>query len=160
MENKIKVFNQFNPPVGDACPVGDGKIPVFDYVKDEKSGEVVYKEVGKTNLYELIQAAKDGTDIHYIAERMAKGDTSLLNAKKGYFVDTSELPKDVFELEEMSKTIRATYNSDSILQGLYPTYEEYEKAFMNGQVFNAYLEAAKKSTEVKVEENNNEIKSE
>lgn len=158
MEKQIKVFNQFNPPIGKANPVGDGKVPVFDYVTDDKTGDVIYKEVGKTNLYELIQSAKDGTDIHYIAERMSKGDNSLANARKGYFVDTSSLPKDVFELEEMSKTIRATYNSDGILQGLYPTYEEYEKAFMNGQVFNAYLEAANKEKKVEVKENEVESK--
>jgi len=160
MEKVIKVFNQFNPPVGEPNPVGDGTVPVFDYVKDEKTGEVIYKEIGRTNMYELIQAAKDGTDIHYIAERMAAGDNSLANAKKGYFLNTAELPKDVFELEEMSKTIRATYNADAILQSIYPSYADYEKAFMSGEVFDAYLKAAAPKQEKKEEVKTDEVKSE
>lgn len=138
---EVKVFNQFNPPVGLPNPVGDGTVPVFDYVEDKETGEVVYKEVGKSNLYELIQASKESTDINYIVERMSKGDNSLLNMRKGIFADVSELPKDVFELGEMSKTIKDVYEKDSILKSIYGSYEEYEKAFIEGKVFDAYQEA-------------------
>ena len=149
---EVKVFNQFNPPVGEPNPTGDGKVPVYDFVEDKETGEVVYKEVGKSNLYELIQASKESTDINYIVDRMAKGDNSLLNVRKGIFADVSEMPKDVFELGEMSKTIKSVYEGDSILKSLYKSYEEYEKAFMEGKVFDAYLNAAQAIEKAKEKE--------
>ena len=105
----IKVFNEFNPPVGEPNPVGNGLIDVYDYVVDEDTGEVVYKVVGKSNLYELIQTSKDSTDIHYIVDRVNKGDNSLLEARRGIYADVTEMPQDVFELESMSNNIRHTF---------------------------------------------------
>ena len=159
----IKVFNEFNLPPAEANPVGDGLIDVYDYVVDEETGEVIYKVVGKSNLYELIQASKDSTDIHYIVDRVNKCDTSLLEAKRGIYCDTTEMPKDVFELEGMANTIRKTYESDAILKALYPSYEDYEKAFMNGKVFDAYIKAAQeinKSANAPKEEVKDEAKPE
>lgn len=143
----VKIFNEFNLPEAKPAPVGDGFVDVYDYVneEDKATGEVkvVYKVVGKSNLYELIQASKDSTDIHYIVDRVSKGDTSLLNAKQGIFCDTSEMPKDVFELEGMSNQIRKVYEGDLILKNLYKSYEDYEKAFLKGEVFDAYISACK-----------------
>ena len=144
---KIKVFNQFNPPIGEPNPVGDGLVPVYDYVEDKDTGEIVYKEIAKSNLYELIQRSKNGTDIHYIVDRMSKGDNSLLNVRQGIFADVSEMPKDVFELGEMSKTIKAVYEQDKLLQSMYKDFETYQDAFIKGEVFDAYVNAAKAAEE-------------
>ena len=159
----IKIFNEFNPPVAEGNPVGDGLIDVYDYVVNKDTGEVEYKVVGKSNLYELIQTSKDSTDIHYIVDRVSKGDKTLLEARRGIYADVTEMPKDVFELESMSNNIRNVYQNDAILKSLYPTYEDYEKAFMNGKVFDAYIQAVQKinTTNKPVEEvKENETQSE
>lgn len=165
---KIKLFNEFNLPEAKDNPVGDGFVDVYDYVNevDDESGEVnvVWKKTGRSNLYELIQTSKDSTDIHYIVDRVAKGDRSLLEARQGIFADVTEMPKDVFELEGMANNIRSVYENDAILKNLYKSYEDYEKAFMHGEVFDAYIQAVQKinaaNTAANSEVKEDEVKSE
>lgn len=155
MENKIKVFNQFDNPVGEPAPVGDGLEPVMDYVKDEETGEVVYKEVGKTNLYDIIQAAKEGTDIHFIINKVNRGEMVLPDGANALYCDTTALPKDIHEASDMAKVVTDIYSKDPILQLLYPNADEYQKAFINGEVMEAYL---KKVDEIKAQSIKEEAK--
>lgn len=141
---KIKIYNQLENREGDFNPTGNGIEPVFDYVKDEETGEVVYKEVGKTNLYDIIQASKDGTDIHLIIDKLNKGLINMPSIDDGLFCDTTALPRDIHEAGDMVKSINAIYEKDPILKELYPTLEEYEKAFVSGKVLEEYTVLANK----------------
>lgn len=154
METKIKIFNQLENREGDPNPTGDGFETVYDYVKDEETGEVVFKEVGKTNLYDIIQASKDGTDIHVIIDKLNKGQINLPSYEAGLFCDTTALPRDVHEAGDMVKSINAIYEKDPILKELYPTIEAYEKAFVSGKVLEEYTALVnKKIASVEVEAN-------
>ena len=87
--------------------------PEYKITVDEK-GETVLKEVGKTNVYEKIQAQVEETKIENILKRfMETGDASLLNkTQQNLFIDTTQLPQTTMELHQIAM------EADNMFKGL------------------------------------------
>lgn len=56
-------------------------------------GQVVLKEDGTENLYDLIQSFAESTDIHAILRRFENGEVDVLEKVQGFYGDLTDMPK-------------------------------------------------------------------
>lgn len=56
-------------------------------------GSIELVESGKDDIQEMIQSFKSQTDMSYILQRMAVGDTSVLNQRTPMYGDFTQMPK-------------------------------------------------------------------
>ena len=75
-----------------------------------ESGEVVLTESGKESISQKINAEKEFTDISYIRQRLAMGDTSVLRTDVSYG-DYRDLPKDMREGLELLINAEKTFDT-------------------------------------------------
>lgn len=103
---------------------------VDTYVLDEDTGKLVF--AGKENIYEDIQSFKDSTDIGIILKQMEVGDDSRLHARKGTYLDVTNIPKNASELHKSSIYARASYNNlPKELRDKFGSFDEFIDADSN-----------------------------
>lgn len=56
------------------------------------SGEIKLVESGKDDIKQKINSFRDSTDMSFILQRLAVGDTSVLNQRPGMFGDFTQMP--------------------------------------------------------------------
>ncbi len=56
-------------------------------------GQVVLREDGTENLYDLIQSFAESTDIHAIMRRFENGEVDVLEKVQGFYGDVTDMPK-------------------------------------------------------------------
>lgn len=90
----------------------------------DKNGKSYLMEVGKTNVYEKIQASLEETKTYNILEKFAQtGDAAILQRRECIFGDFTNIPKTPLEFQEMimkaaaafeslDKDVRAAFNND------------------------------------------------
>lgn len=66
--------------------------------KYDENGSLDLVEVGKENIYDLIQSHADSVDIHVILKRFEAGEYDVLNKLQGIYADVTDLPKNYAEL--------------------------------------------------------------
>lgn len=110
-------------PVKKVTTSGEKLEDVTSMRLDENGQEVFYIS-GKTNIYEKIQAEAENAKIeNVIAKVLQTGDTSLLEARKGEFIDLTEMPANIFEAQlkikeaekafmELPVEVRKEYNNN------------------------------------------------
>lgn len=59
----------------------------------EPDGTVLLVESGKEDIQEMINSYRDQTDMTFILQRMAAGDTSVLNQKEPMYGDFTNMPR-------------------------------------------------------------------
>ena len=59
----------------------------------QPDGSIELVESGKDDIQEMIDSYRDQTDMAYILQRMAMGDSSVLNQKEPMYGDFTQLPK-------------------------------------------------------------------
>lgn len=77
-------------------PSGDEYVVEKGWIYED--GELIYKEKGKTNLYEKIQAARDSVDLQAMLARYEAGDDTALQKVQGMYIDTVDMPKNYADL--------------------------------------------------------------
>lgn len=82
-------------------PAGDPIAPVYDYRIDKKTGRKILEKVGETNLYEKIQASLESSKLENIIKRATQGDLSVLEQMNGQYIDISELPTNLIDMQNM-----------------------------------------------------------
>lgn len=80
-------------------PTGNQMDNVYDYIITENLIKGL-KKTGEVNRYEKIQKAADECKIETILAKAAV-DPSILQNRRGMFLDTSEAPKSLAEFENM-----------------------------------------------------------
>lgn len=75
------------------------QIEYSGYYDDE--GNVVLKEIGKTDLYSYIQSFADSVDINILLKKFANGDDSALNQRRNDYIDCTQFPKTYAEALNM-----------------------------------------------------------
>lgn len=75
-----------------------------------ETGEILLTEVGKESISEKINAEKEFTDISYIRQRLAIGDTSVLRTDVNYG-DYRNVPKDMREGLDLLINARRTFDT-------------------------------------------------
>lgn len=83
------------------APLGSETAPVYEYRIDEKTGKRIMVQVGETNLYEKIQASLEGSKLENIIKRATNGDPSVLNQREGQYIDISEMPTNMIDMQNM-----------------------------------------------------------
>ena len=102
---------------------GDDFLPQFIETID-KNGKTILKKTGDRNIREEIQEAAKGTDIYSIIDKyLETGDESLLNKRKGFFGDFTNIPQNPVDIhnmivqaesvfEQLDKDVRAEFEND------------------------------------------------
>lgn len=57
-----------------------------------ENGEIKLVESGKDDIKAMINSFRDSTDMSFILQRLAAGDTSVINQRPGVFGDFTKLP--------------------------------------------------------------------
>lgn len=78
---------------------GSGEKPSFK-MEIDKDGRRSLRRDGVIDVYAQIQSHKDSVDIHYIMERFANGDASVLSKAQGIYGDFTNVPTSVVELQQ------------------------------------------------------------
>lgn len=72
----------------------------YEYKLDKKGAKQLVKKDSQIDVYSRIQADAESTDINYLMQRFALGDTEALDIKKGFYLDTRDMPKTYAEVFE------------------------------------------------------------
>lgn len=95
-----KFFTSFEPAKCVCCPSGDGTEPEMK-MKIIK-GVQLPEEVGRVNIYDKIQASADSVDLNRLIEIYeTTGNPDVLNQRRAEFFDTTQYPKDMFEMQAL-----------------------------------------------------------
>lgn len=84
----------------------------YTYKLDKSGHKMLVKSGEKTDVYARIQADRDSCDINLLMQRFINGDASAIDIKKGEYIDTRSLPKNMFEVYE--KGLEAEQYFDSL----------------------------------------------
>lgn len=116
----MKFYSQYDPPKRKATTAGSRLLEVFqeEITKDGKKELVC---IGKTNVWNKIQEGKEKTEIKNVLQAVALGDLSLLKSQEPQYIDTTTLPKNLMEannivlkakqeFEKMPKEVREKFN--------------------------------------------------
>lgn len=79
------------------CSSGD-PVRITYSGKYDDDGCLVVEEVGKENIYELIQSYAESVDINNILMRFQQGDTTALEKAQGFYADATAVPKNMADL--------------------------------------------------------------
>lgn len=83
---KVSDPNKFVTSAGD-------RFHITYAAKVEPDGLISLAPSGKEDIQEYINSFRDSTDMNFILNRLAVGDTSVLNQKQAIFGDFTKLPK-------------------------------------------------------------------
>lgn len=123
-------------PAIKANEAGNIMEPIYRQKLDDHGNFVGIEATGEyANTWEMIQSYKDECDIHTILERAVNGDESGLNARKGIYIDASNIPSDFNDIMKAYKQAKITI-------------QEAEKAIKTAQ---KKAETKQENTEVKNE---------
>lgn len=109
---------------------GDNMRPIYKWRYDE-DGKPVHKITEYEDVYEIIQAERDGTDLKRMLERYENGDESALSKVQGMYIDTVALPKNYAQLYEAVAIHNQVFDSMpvEIKEKYHNNPAEYWKAF-------------------------------
>ena len=77
----------------------------------QSNGSIKAEIVGKTNIYEKIQASKESSLVYNILKRFEMGDVNVLNARAGQYGDFTEAPKSLAESQQLLIDAENYFNS-------------------------------------------------
>lgn len=94
-----KIWSRFDRPDRDETPAGTYTEPEYtEYV--DNNGHLNLKQTGETPVYDMIQAALEETKIENIIRRATLGDPTALTATQGAYLDTTDMPKSLAEMQD------------------------------------------------------------
>lgn len=93
-------YSRINRPKTIPAPKTEKTIPTFSLKINPETGKKELEESGKTNIYDKIQAAKEGTLIYNILDRYQKGETDVLKKLNGQYGDFTQMPKTLAEMQQ------------------------------------------------------------
>lgn len=116
-----------------------GEKYVYNYVYSYNDlGEKVLIKDGKSNIYDIIQSHKDDNNLLRLFNRYLAGDSSVFDANKGIYIDTTELPTSYDELQNSLLEIRKKFNSSPIdLKNVFDNdFNKFVVSVKNNEVMN------------------------
>lgn len=105
---KVPFYSRYNRPETIPCETGNDFDKVRNFIINEK-GHKVLVITGETNRYERIQAHKESCLIENILTA-AVVDPSILNKRKGAYIDTVGMPKTLAEYQNLSIKLKQEFN--------------------------------------------------
>lgn len=96
-----KVRTIFDTPKRYHCPIGSEFDNVYQEEIDSDTGRKTLVIIGKTNIYDRIQADLEGSKIENIMAKLAAGDLSVLRNEQLIYADATEMPKTLMEAQNI-----------------------------------------------------------
>lgn len=139
-------------------PAGDPIAPVYDYRIDKKTGKRILEKVGETNLYEKIQASLESSKLENIIKKVTQGDLSVLEQMKGQYIDISEVPTNMIDMQNMIYRAKGEFEKlDAETRSKFEnSVEKYislygSKEWLDNLGFGEEIKETKKETKKEVE---------
>lgn len=95
-----KFFTAFNPGKKEPTPAGE-HIQIEHRLEIDKNGKEKLIWDKPVDIYSMIQAGKEETEIEYIMRRATEGDPSILNMVQGQYMDVTDLPKTLAKAQQL-----------------------------------------------------------
>lgn len=102
----MEFYSAFNRPESIEAERGSEFAPIYEYEIDKKTGKRKLVKTGETNVYERIQASLESTKIENIVKRYTEGDMSALMINQGDYIDISEMPTSMLEVQNMIMKVK------------------------------------------------------
>lgn len=158
MEKNKKVLNQFERTDKKyTCPTGTKCDKTYEMIINE-DGQKKLKQKGFTNRYEKIQSHAEECKIENILAR-ATIDPSVLNARKGQYIDTIDMPKSLAEAQMLMQKVENEFNSlpVEVRKEFNNSAEEYIATY-GGEKWAKKLGLVKEAKEENATEKKEEVK--
>lgn len=112
MTTKNKPFRTIlDEPKVTITPSGEKEEEIWAMKLDDKGNQVFYCE-GKTNIYEKIQAHKDGVLLENLLKMCYDtNDMSILNVREAEYMDISEMPNNIYEAHRKIKEMENYFST-------------------------------------------------
>lgn len=146
--------------------VGSSMCLIYETVETDEGA--VYKKTNTFNRQAIMNSEAKNCDINVLYKRLIKGDKTVLETREGVYLDTSNAPKDIIEMNNYSKYIESYFNSNKLLKEVYNNdFNAYMIDYQKGLPFvknkiDEYtvnlVDSIKKSEKVKSEVKENENK--
>lgn len=140
---------------------------IFETIYDEKLGKDVYRKTKTINRQAIMDSEAKNCDIAILYKKLIKGDATVLNTREGVYMDTSNVPKNIYEMSEYSKFVEKYFNENDLLKNTYKGdfnayFEDYKKGvdfvkkkidiYSLGIIEKLKVDEKKKESEVKKDE--------
>lgn len=107
-------------------------VDIFETIENEK-GQFVYKKTKSVNRQAIMDSQAKNTDIMCLYKRLIKGDSSILNAREGVYLNMVNAPKDIYEMSNYSKYVEKIFNENELLKKVYKNnFNDYFKDYQKG----------------------------
>lgn len=97
----MEFYTAFNRPESVEAERGSETAPTYEYRIDKKTGKKKLVQTGETNIYEMIQASLESSKLENIIKKFTAGDLSVLNQIEGQYLDISEIPTNLMDIQNM-----------------------------------------------------------
>lgn len=95
----MKFYSRSEKPPVTATPAGEMEEDTYEMSIDLR-GHKTLERSGKTNVYEFIQESLEETKIENIIRRAVGGDEGALATMHGVYMDVSDAPKSLAEMQQ------------------------------------------------------------
>lgn len=108
-KTEVHIWSRFDRPDTIATPEGTSTEPEYMEVIDE-NGHKKLEQTGETDTYAMIQASLEETKIENIIRRATLGDPTALTQTMGAYMDTTDMPTSLAEMQNAIITIENEFN--------------------------------------------------
>lgn len=108
-KTEMHIWSRFDRPDTIPAPEGTSTEPEYMEAIDE-NGHKTLKQTGETDTYALIQASLEETKIENIIRRATLGDPTALTQTMGAYMDTTDMPTSLAEMQNAIITIENEFN--------------------------------------------------
>lgn len=91
-------YTAYKRPITEPAPAGEKEESVYQTTID-LHGHKILKEIGKTNIYDIIQESLESSKIENIIRRASEGDINALTIMNGQYIDTTDIPNTLAEAQ-------------------------------------------------------------
>lgn len=157
----MEFYSAFNRPASIQAERGSEFAPIYEYEIDKKTGKRKLVKTGETNVYEKIQASLESTKIENIVKRYTQGDTSALMINQGDYIDISEMPTSMIELQNIiMKTKNEFMKLDPEIRNKFENSAEKYVSMYGSEEWMNLMGLVKENTKPKEETKKKEVKEE
>lgn len=103
------IYSQLNRPETIPSPNGSEFLNTYEEEINKKTGMKELVKSGETNIYEMIQADLESTKIENILHSVAMGDLSALQQREMTYADTTAMPKNLMEAQNLVLKMQAEF---------------------------------------------------
>lgn len=105
-----KIYTQLERPKTIPAHAGDEWLTEYQETIS-KDGHKTLEPIGKKNIYDMIQSELESTKIENILHAVAMGDLSALQQREAMYIDATEYPKTLMEMQNIIIKAKDEFNN-------------------------------------------------